>query len=102
MNVYRNGKKALHQLWGAHHLLRLLVIMPRLLTVESAGGGSKDWKPKGSRSAGNEKVPEEVIAVRDFLQGLIDYMVENHATIFQNHVDAPESYALDVPRIYRP
>lgn len=86
--------------------------MPRLLTVESTGGAAapssnKDWKGKaksgggGGSAAEDTKVPEEVIAVRDFLQGLIDYMVENHASIFPLHVDAPQNYALDVPRPYR-
>ena len=92
--------------------MRLLVIMPRLLTVESTGGAaaaaaaaSKEWKGKaksGGGEAGEDaKVPEEVIAVRDYLQGLIDYMVENHASIFPPHMDAPPNYALDVPRPYR-
>ncbi len=82
------AKRAPHAVYGAEHLLRLLVSTPRFLS--EAGGEAEAGAEAG---AGDTQA---------YLQALLEHMAEQHAALFGCHQEAPPDYALDVPRAHRP
>jgi hypothetical protein len=80
--------RAPHTVYGAEHLLRLLVSTPRFLTTADAGAGA----------VGEEEVGD----IHAYLQALLEHMAERPAALFGCHQEAPPDYALDVPRAHRP
>lgn len=83
------GKRAPHAVYGAEHLLRLLVSAPRFLTGEAGGEAAA----AAAAEAGDVQV---------YLQALLEHMAERQAALFAVHREAPADYALDVPRAHRP
>lgn len=109
-----------HQVWGAEHLLRFLVTLPRLLTPvpseEEGGGGGKGKRGGGggrkkaaqggkAMQAEPEQTEEEMAAelkqTGAFVQGLLQHLEAHHRSLFTTTEEAPEEYGLDVPRVHR-
>lgn len=75
------SKRAPHAVYGAQHLLRLLVSAPRFLAAEA------------------DADEEEVGSVQAYLQALLEHVAERRAALFAAHEQARAAYAPDVPRV---
>lgn len=84
------GRKAPHTVYGAEHLLRLLVSAPRFLTLTDGGemAAASDDPAVGDTQA--------------YLQALLEHLAERPGSLFAAHQEAAPGYAVDVPKAYRP
>lgn len=83
------GRKAPHTVYGAEHLLRLLVSAPRFLTLTDGGAMAAASDP----AVGDTQA---------YLQALLEHMAERQGSLFAAHQEAAPGYAVDVPKAHRP
>ena len=79
------SKRAPHAVYGAEHLLRLLVSAPRFLAADGRADDEEDGVIGG---------------VQAYLLALLEHVAGRRAALFAAHAEAPAEYAPDVPRAH--
>ncbi|TFJ86460.1 hypothetical protein NSK_002117 [Nannochloropsis salina CCMP1776] len=106
------NSKLPHQIWGAEHLLRLLAIAPRLLGTQKSTSTKKGVDEESSNTLMDSEAPvgmeverpesREIEVARTYLQGLLDFLETEQASLFASYVEPPGNFGLEVPRNFRP